>query len=288
MSGLETGADRREAAFVPWSMVESGELAWLLDGGEGAHRNFWTQKDGVPAPGEPSVYRLEVSIEAEREETVNETVYLPLNETYTIAAERPDSVVQEGNKIIRTIYTPVLSADNCTLNGAQATLLGNGSVSVTYEIEIREETISPEPKASKAPKAPEVPEVPTEPEPPSTDTGTGDGAGEGDGTGGTGSEAGGNTGAGQTHSNAPAENQQLEDQKPQVDILEEPEFEEPQAPVETQDEELKVNTDIENVSRQNNLPVILLICGAVALAVVVPAAAALRRKKANGKIRRDL
>ncbi len=288
VSGLETGADRREAAFVPWSMVESGELAWLLDGGEGAHRNFWTQKDGVPAPGEPSVYRLEVSIEAEREETVNETVYLPLNETYTIAAERPDSVVQEGNKIIRTIYTPVLSADNCTLNGAQATLLGNGSVSVTYEIEIREETISPEPKASKAPKAPEVPEVPTEPEPPSTDTGTGDGAGEGDGTGGTGSEAGGNTGAGQTHSNAPAENQQLEDQKPQVDILEEPEFEEPQAPVETQDEELKVNTDIENVSRQNNLPVILLICGAVALAVVVPAAAALRRKKANGKIRRDL
>ncbi len=49
VSGLETGADRREAAFVPWSLVESGELPGYWRWRRRA-QEFWTQKEAYRRP----------------------------------------------------------------------------------------------------------------------------------------------------------------------------------------------------------------------------------------------
>ena len=52
---------RTPRSALPAFRVTSGEVAYLLDGGEAAHRNLWTQTDGLPALGDGSVYRVQAA-----------------------------------------------------------------------------------------------------------------------------------------------------------------------------------------------------------------------------------
>ncbi len=61
-----SGIDKEIAKniYVKADKFTSGEVAWLLDGGTGVHRNAWTQDkdEHLPYPGKPSVYKVSIKV----------------------------------------------------------------------------------------------------------------------------------------------------------------------------------------------------------------------------------
>lgn len=52
-------------AIKPAAAFANGEVSYLLDGGEGEHRELWTLADGLPKLGAPSYYRTALEKNAE-------------------------------------------------------------------------------------------------------------------------------------------------------------------------------------------------------------------------------
>ena len=272
VSGAEDGESITNMVFSAWSTVGSGEMAWLIDGGEEKHRNLWTQGEEGPIPGTPTVYRLTVTVEGEAEDQI---YYLKANEGYALDFSKPNDVEMSGNEIITTTYTPqYIVGTNCTESNGEITISGNNAaLEVTYLKEVSTKIIDDSDDYEKV----------VEPEVPTTATGEGDGAGTGTGTGGTGEQEGGT-------STQPADNESQSSgvvsdapaspsrpQQPQaIELPEEQETEEqqeelpeePQQPQEIQEEpedEMQVESAVEEVEQENN-NMMLLIAAAVVLA----------------------
>ncbi|MDR3310620.1 MAG: InlB B-repeat-containing protein [Oscillospiraceae bacterium] len=201
IAGVESAPDTETAKFVPWSLIESGEFAWLLDGGEDEHTGLWTQ-DEVPLPQNPTVWRLNVTVEFGGESAA-QTLYLRADQSYAVP-QIPPLVFEEDGKRVTITYEPVIELVNAELEGGAISPTGNGSAVIRYaetraeeELPVAPPPVIPSPEAVEPEPEPDGVIVEDPPVPGTPGDGEGDGIGGGDGeAGGDGSGTGTGTGDG--------------------------------------------------------------------------------------------
>ena len=184
------------------AQIASGEAAWLLDGGTGAHYGAWTQSDSenCPVQGKPSYYAVNVSSTGKGTATVNgETsgIYLPdgSNVALTITADKYEDNEEYGPQYdyaltsLKVNGVEVGDSGSFTINGA------NCDVQATFELKQIGYNQLPGTGGDVTPVKPTPdPEPSPEPSPEPKPEQSGDGSGTGTGEGGTGTKPGGDTG----------------------------------------------------------------------------------------------
>ncbi|MGI6028899.1 MAG: InlB B-repeat-containing protein [Candidatus Heteroscillospira sp.] len=296
--GSKTSSQR--ATYVTEAQLASGEVAYLLDGGENTHSNVWTQSDaGYPVHGTPSYYPISSTATGNGSlEITGGTGYRGAGTTVEFTAT-PDSYTNDkyGPQYAYVLTGVTVNGEKC--EGSSFEMPEDGA-QVAAVFELQQVGYN---------------------ERPSSGDDSGDGDGTGDGTGGTGDGTGESTGDGdgtgtteggeQGETGEPTkqpdqesgsetvtdsgQNQQTEPTEP---VIEEPlEPEEPEESVEPEEQEkpetpdepekqedenlLEEEAEIAETTQKNNWPVILL------MAVIAAAALSflfllLRKKKKEG------
>ncbi|QHI71336.1 hypothetical protein [Aminipila terrae] len=195
-----------EEAFKlkPAEAFENGEVAYLLDGGQGSHSNIWTTGDKYPVFGKPSIYISEGKVKGSGTITLSDgkredkAVYNPVGTTITVNAvpakvegsKEPGKTTENTLESIIVTYAKGGTEDITVSKTFKST--GNDVVTATFKTD--EKPIEPEPKPE--PK-------PSDNNPGKHHSGGGSGNGNGNGTGngngdgnGTGTGTGDGTGTG--------------------------------------------------------------------------------------------
>ncbi|MHC1721576.1 MAG: InlB B-repeat-containing protein [Aminipila sp.] len=195
-----------EEAFKlnPAEAFENGEVAYLLDGGQGIHSNIWTTGDKYPVFGKPSIYMSDGKVKGSGTITLSDgkhedkAVYNPVGTTINVNAvpakvessKEPGKATENTLESIIVTYATGGTEDITTSKTFKST--GNDVVTATFKTD--EKPIEPEPKPE--PK-------PSDNNPGKHHSGGGSGNGNGNGTGngngdgnGTGTGTGDGTGSG--------------------------------------------------------------------------------------------
>lgn len=165
----EKAADAAQVTTASAAQFKSGEIAYRLDGGGTATRaGIWTQdvKAGLPVPGTPSYYKLDVNgNEGKYTVTVTaadgntfemkdgeDAVFYAGggDEPVKVAVKGGSETVTEGGKKYQITYKPTgiqLTQGDETkdiLEGGTFTLLADSALAVTVEAASKEEVIKPD------------------------------------------------------------------------------------------------------------------------------------------------
>lgn len=287
-----TATESTRATYVTEAQLASGEVAYLLDGGEGIHSHTWTQGDGYPVQGTPSYYPIK-GMQAENgsisidEQT--DTLYRGEGSTIQVTVspreyknERygPQYAYQLTSLIVRDSQGNLISS---TAN--ENFVMPDGSVELVeaiFTLEQIGENIKEDPREEEE-KKPEPGNDDGDGTAPGTgDGGIGDGSGSGDGGEGEGGVTdGGGAGDSGTPSGetAPDSRQNVaspdaQSQTPPAEPIiseleaepeeEQPEEEQPQTPQppeqpEEEENILDESPEITEATQRNTWPVIALI-----------------------------
>ncbi|MCD7948057.1 MAG: hypothetical protein LUG13_07180 [Oscillospiraceae bacterium] len=114
----------------------SGEIAYLLDGGTGAHNNVWTQGEEYPELGDPSYYKAALSDAPIENGTISLTgTYFGKGQTVTVDAT-PDVTEDEAYVLESLIVTYEDGSEATTASGSSFTMpAGNVLITATFALQ---------------------------------------------------------------------------------------------------------------------------------------------------------
>ncbi|WP_343256338.1 InlB B-repeat-containing protein [Ligaoa zhengdingensis] len=118
-----SGTPANAAAFV------SGEAAWGIDGGEGAHQNVWTQGSAYPVYGAPSYYRVSAGEPENGTLRVNNSsvVYAPAGTRVSVTAEADKDFRLKG------LFVIYAGGETQTISDSMTMRTENAVVTASFE-----------------------------------------------------------------------------------------------------------------------------------------------------------
>lgn len=182
------------AAKAAAERFASGEIAYLLDGGDGARRNVWTQGSGHPVIGQPGVYKVISEVVGHSEAA---TITITPDSDYVVGStELTVNVTVDDSDPDKTYVYTLVAADDAGSHDITGTgsLLMSSDTHIVARVQLSDEVYEEEP-VQVPEDDPVTPGNGGKGDNPGGNTGENPGEGKGDNPGGnTGDNPGGSTG----------------------------------------------------------------------------------------------